>query len=146
MIPRRRIAFEFDDFETRGPTTSERIRKANSMADATAPAQQPPRKRSVLKIILIALVIILTAFVVLVAMQPDDYAVSRSQEIGAPPEVVFAQVNDFHNWKQWSPWGKLDPNMTETHEGAPAVRPLRLRDRGRRVRTHRGRVPRARPG
>jgi hypothetical protein len=32
--------------------------------------------------------------------------------------VVFAQVNDFHNWKAWSPWAKRDPAMEETHEGA----------------------------
>jgi len=40
--------------------------------------------------------------------------------IGAPAPVVFAQVNDFHNWDAWSPWAKIDPAMKKTHEGAPA--------------------------
>jgi len=34
--------------------------------------------------------------------------------------TVFAQVNDFHKWDAWSPWAKLDPNMKQNYEGAPA--------------------------
>jgi hypothetical protein len=37
--------------------------------------------------------------------------------MNAPPEAVFAQVNDFHNWDKWSPWAKLDPNMKVTYDG-----------------------------
>jgi hypothetical protein len=29
-------------------------------------------------------------------------------------------VNDFHNWEAWNPWGKTDPAMKQTYEGAPA--------------------------
>jgi uncharacterized protein YndB with AHSA1/START domain len=29
-------------------------------------------------------------------------------------------VNDFHKWEAWNPWGKLDPAMKESYEGAPA--------------------------
>ena len=35
----------------------------------------------------------------------------------APPEVIYAAVNDFHRWQEWSPWEKLDPAMTKKHEG-----------------------------
>jgi hypothetical protein len=35
----------------------------------------------------------------------------------APPAVPFAQVNDFHNWQEWSPWAKLDPNAKNSFEG-----------------------------
>ena len=31
-------------------------------------------------------------------------------------------MNDFHNWQAWSPWAKLDPNMSQTYEGADAGR------------------------
>src|SRR5207248_2982956 len=34
--------------------------------------------------------------------------------------VVFAQVNDFHNWEAWSPWAKLDPAVKNTFEGPPS--------------------------
>ena len=30
---------------------------------------------------------------------------------------MFAQVNDFHKWAQWSPFEKLDPQMAKTFEG-----------------------------
>ena len=33
--------------------------------------------------------------------------------------MVFAQVNDFHNWRAWSPYDKLDPAMKRAYEGAP---------------------------
>ena len=37
-----------------------------------------------------------------------------------PPAAVFAQVNDFHKWEAWNPWGKIDPAMKQAYEGAPA--------------------------
>ncbi len=73
-----------------------------------------------LEIILIALAAIVAVFVVVVAMQPSEFRVTRSTAIAALPPVVFAQVNDFHNWEAWSPWAKLDPAMKKTYEGAPA--------------------------
>ena len=40
--------------------------------------------------------------------------------IAANPEAVFAQVNDFHKWEAWNPWGKIDPAMTQTYDGVAA--------------------------
>jgi Polyketide cyclase / dehydrase and lipid transport len=73
-----------------------------------------------LKIILIALAVIVVVFVVIVALQPSEFRVARSTTISAPPQAVFAQVNDFHKWEAWNPWGKIDPAMKQTYEGAPA--------------------------
>ncbi len=53
-------------------------------------------------------------------LMPAEFRVARSATIAAPPPAVFAQVNDFHRWKAWNPWAKLDPAMKETYEGAPA--------------------------
>ena len=33
---------------------------------------------------------------------------------------MFEQVNDFHRWKAWSPWKKLDPDAKNTFEGPPS--------------------------
>jgi uncharacterized protein YndB with AHSA1/START domain len=74
----------------------------------------------VLKKILIALAVIIVVLVVIVALQPSDFRVTRSTTISAPPPAVFAQVNDFHKWQAWNPWGKIDPAMKQTYEGAPA--------------------------
>jgi hypothetical protein len=73
-----------------------------------------------LKMILIAVAAIVVVFVAIVAMQPSDFRVARTASIPAPAPVVFAQVNDFHKWRAWSPYDKLDPAMKKTYEGAPA--------------------------
>ena len=73
-----------------------------------------------LKKILIALAVIVVVFIVIVALQPSDFRVARSATISAPPPAVFAQVNDFHKWEAWNPWGKIDPAMKQTYEGAAA--------------------------
>jgi uncharacterized protein YndB with AHSA1/START domain len=70
--------------------------------------------------ILLALVAIIIVFVFVVALQPSEFRVARSATISAPPAAVFAQVNDFHKWAAWNPWGKIDPAMKQTYEGAPA--------------------------
>ena len=70
--------------------------------------------------ILIALTVIVVVFVVIVALQPSEFRVVRNATISAPAPALFAQVNDFHKWEAWNPWGKLDPTMKQTYEGAPA--------------------------
>src|SRR5207344_1192281 len=75
---------------------------------------------TMLEIILISLAVIVIVFVVIVALQPSEFRVARSTTISAPPAAVFAQVNDFHKWEAWNPWGKIDPAMKQTYEGAPA--------------------------
>jgi hypothetical protein len=64
-----------------------------------------------LKNILIVLVVLVLGFLGFVATRPNDYSVERSALISAPPEVVYAQVVDFHKWGAWSPWEHLDPDM-----------------------------------
>ena len=70
--------------------------------------------------IAIAVAVVVVGLVVVVALQPKDYRVSRSATIAAPAPVVFAQVNDFHQWAAWSPWATVDPAMKQSFEGAPA--------------------------
>jgi uncharacterized protein YndB with AHSA1/START domain len=80
----------------------------------------PPKKRHLLRKILLTLVVIIAILAIIIALQPADYLVQRSATIAAPPPVVFAQVNDFHNWEAWSPWAKLDPTAKNSFEGPPA--------------------------
>jgi polyketide cyclase/dehydrase/lipid transport protein len=70
-----------------------------------------------LKKILIGIAVVIVLFVVVVAMQPAQYRVSRTATIPAAPAVVFEHVNDLHKWDAWSPWAKLDPAMKTTFEG-----------------------------
>jgi len=63
------------------------------------------------------LAVLVLGFLIVVAMQPDEFRVSRSAKMNAPPSAPFAQVNDYHNWDGWSPWAKLDPTAKVTFEG-----------------------------
>jgi uncharacterized protein YndB with AHSA1/START domain len=72
------------------------------------------------KVILIGLAVLVGIVVVVagvVAMQPNTFRITRSATMSAPPEKVFAQINDFHNWEAWSPWAKLDPAAKNTFGG-----------------------------
>lgn len=73
-----------------------------------------------LRKVLIAVGVLIGGFVVLVALQPSTFTVTRAATIAAPAAAVFAQVNDLRNWQNWSPWAKLDPAMKVSFEGAPA--------------------------
>ncbi len=70
-----------------------------------------------LKKILIVLVLAVAGVLLYAATKPDTFQVQRRATIAAPPERVFALIDDFHRWGEWSPWEKLDPAMTRTFEG-----------------------------
>ena len=70
--------------------------------------------------VLLALAIIAILFFVLLVGRPDEFKVVRSATIAVPPSIVFEQVNDFHNWDDWSPWAKLDPACKNSYSGATA--------------------------
>ena len=71
-----------------------------------------------LKIILIVILVIVVGVLGFAATKPDTFSVQRSTSIKAPPEKIFAVINDFHRWPDWSPWEKLDPAMKRTQSGA----------------------------
>lgn len=43
---------------------------------------------------------------------PGTTHVERSIDINAPAANVFQQITEFKNWVNWSPWYKMDPNMS----------------------------------
>jgi hypothetical protein len=70
--------------------------------------------------ILIVLAIIVVVLLIVAAQKSDYFRVERSISVSASPAAAFAQVNDFHKWVAWNPWGKMDPAMKETYDGAPS--------------------------
>lgn len=68
-------------------------------------------------VVLIVVAAILVLLVAVIATRPDDLQIARSATVSAPAPVIFAQVNDFHNWDAWSPWAKLDPAMKTVFSG-----------------------------
>ena len=71
-----------------------------------------------LDIILILVAIAVIIFIIVAAMQPSDFRITRTGTITAPASAVFAQVNDLHKWDAWSPWAKLDPDAKNSFEGS----------------------------
>jgi hypothetical protein len=72
------------------------------------------------KKIIIGLLLVIVGVIFAAALQPDEFALSRSTDIAASPADIFPRLNDFHRWEDWSPWAKLDPNMQVSYEG-PSV-------------------------
>ena len=57
---------------------------------------------------------------ILGAFAPKAFRIERSATINASANAVFAQVNDFQNWRAWSPWEKLDPALKRSYDGPAA--------------------------
>ena len=74
--------------------------------------------KSMFKKILIAIGVLIVVLVIVVAMQPADFRVTRSATINTPSGPVFERVNNFQKWYEWSPWEKLDPKLQRTYDGA----------------------------
>ena len=76
-----------------------------------------------LKTILIGLAVLaalVAGFCAVAALQPSELYIERSALISAPPAVVFAHVNDLHEWQEFSPWAKRDPAAKIAFEGPAA--------------------------
>ena len=73
-----------------------------------------------LKKILLTLAALIAIFLIFVATRPAHFVIARSAVIPAPAGEVFALVNDFHKWNDWSPWAKLDPNAKNSFDGPAA--------------------------
>jgi len=68
----------------------------------------------VLKIIAVVIIALIAGVLILAATKPDTFRVQRGTSITAPPEKIFALINDFNRWGEWSPWEKKDPAMKRT--------------------------------
>ena len=53
--------------------------------------------------IAIAVLFVVVAALGFVATRPEHFRIERSAVVGAPPDVVFTLIDDFHRWGRWSP-------------------------------------------
>lgn len=70
-----------------------------------------------IRFIFIVVVVAIVAVLIYAATKPDHFRIERSIVIKATPEAIFPLVNDFRKWEAWSPWEKIDPNLTRTYGG-----------------------------
>jgi hypothetical protein len=69
--------------------------------------------------ILIGVATVIVLFLVIVALQSGAFRITRKTLIKGPAEAPFARVNDFRQWRSWSPWETMDPNLQRTYAGPP---------------------------
>ena len=70
-----------------------------------------------ISIIAVVLAIAIAVVLILAATKPDTFGVQRSTTVKAPPEKIFALINDFHQWGSWSPYEHKDSAMKRTFSG-----------------------------
>src|SRR5882724_9888953 len=72
----------------------------------------------IIAIIAVVLAIAIAAVLILAAAKPNTLLVQRAIRIKAPADRIFPLINDFHQWKTWSPYENKDPAMKRTYSGA----------------------------
>ena len=69
----------------------------------------------VFKYIAFLLLIAIIGTCIYISVQPNSFEVSRTRTIKAPAAVIYDNVIEFKNWKDWSSWVEADPNMKITY-------------------------------
>jgi hypothetical protein len=46
-----------------------------------------------------------------------DFSLSRSTHVDADPARVHALLDDFRQWRAWSPWEEVDPDLRRDYSG-----------------------------
>ncbi len=64
--------------------------------------------------LVLVILALIAAFLLYVHSRPDTFTVQRNALIQAPPEKVFALIDDYRAWAAWSPWEHKDPAMQRT--------------------------------
>jgi uncharacterized protein YndB with AHSA1/START domain len=67
--------------------------------------------------VLVVIAVLIAGVFILAATKPETFTIQRATTIAAPPEKIFALLNDFHNWSRWEPQDKEDPTMKRTFSG-----------------------------
>jgi len=72
----------------------------------------------IIAIIAIVIAIAIAIILILAATKPDTLRVQRAITVKAPAEKIFPLINDFHQWRSWSPYEDRDPALKRTYSGA----------------------------
>jgi uncharacterized protein YndB with AHSA1/START domain len=70
----------------------------------------------ILRVVIAVGVLIAMVFLV-AATKPKTFRIQRSVSIDAPPERVFAHIDNLHDWARWAPQDREDPSMKRTYSG-----------------------------
>ena len=72
----------------------------------------------IIAIIAVVLAIAIAVVLILAATKPNTLRVQRATSIKAPADRIFPLINDFQQWRTWSPYENKDPAMKRSYSGA----------------------------
>jgi uncharacterized protein YndB with AHSA1/START domain len=71
----------------------------------------------IIAIVAFVLALAIAVVLILAARKPDTFRVQRATTVKAPPEKIFPLINEFHQWRTWSPYETKDPAMKRSYSG-----------------------------
>jgi len=71
-----------------------------------------------LKNLLIGLLAVVAIVVSIAFRQGGSFTVERHIDIRATPADIYPLIADLHQWRAWSPWENIDPDLQRTYSGA----------------------------
>jgi uncharacterized protein YndB with AHSA1/START domain len=84
----------------------------------TAKPQETTMLKTTLTTILAAAAFGIAGLLAYAATKPDHFSVQRSTTIAAPPEKLFALINDVKAFNSWNPYALKDPAIKLRYAGA----------------------------
>lgn len=78
-------------------------------------------RKQVLRFIAIAALVVAALILALSAYaftRPDQIRIERNLAVDAPPEATYSLITDLREWRRWSPFEQLDPDMARDYGGA----------------------------
>lgn len=72
----------------------------------------------VIAVVALVIAVVLAIVLILAATKPATFSVQRAISVRAPAEKIFPLINDFRQWKSWSPYENKDPAMKRSYSGA----------------------------
>lgn len=100
-----------------GATLTSNVRQLGLLNESSCSLSVGARLKArimILKILLVMCAAIM-GILLLAATKPDTYRIQRSITINAPPERVFALIDDFHQWPRWAPQDREDATMRRSY-------------------------------
>ena len=70
-----------------------------------------------IKKIALLLALLIAGILVVASFRPNDFRVSRSATLSAPPAALFELVNNQQKFNTWNPFEKADPTVKNTYTG-----------------------------
>ncbi len=63
---------------------------------------------------------VIAVLLIYAAFKADSFRLARSAMVAAPPDKVFALINDLRQFNTWNPFAKMDPGVVMAYDSTSA--------------------------